>query len=147
MSKINISKLPSISNNSYYLKCSAPSSNGKDMGCSYTVCQHTVITFQAGKLKGFDGCRKAITERKCKAVGMMVEEIKSGLPIYFVDSAEEIRLVEEERARSSIFAARKKSSPTFASRIAKTESVPAAKTAAPIVDIYAELVAAELSSK
>lgn len=142
MSKINISKLPSISNNSYYLKCSAPSANGKDMGCSYTVCQHTVITFQAGKLKGFDGCRKAITERKCKAVGMMVEEIKSG-----VDSAEEIRLVEEERARSSIFAARKKSSPTFASRIAKTESVPAAKPAAPIVDIYAELVAAELSSK
>jgi hypothetical protein len=98
MSKINISKLPSISNNSYYLKCSAPSANGKDMGCSYTVCQHTVITFQAGKLKGFDGCRKAITERKCKAVGMMVEEIKSGVPIYFVDSAEEIRLVEEERA-------------------------------------------------
>ena len=141
MSKINISKLPSISNNSYYLKCSAPSANGKDMGCSYTVCQHTVITFQAGKLKGFDGCRKAITERKCKAIGMMVEEIKSRVPIYFVDS------VEEERARSSIFAARKKSSPTFASRIAKTESVPAAKPAAPIVDIYAELVAAELSSK
>lgn len=49
---------------------------------SYAVCQHTVWAYKRSALKGFEDCRKAIDERTCPAIKMMLAE-KQGKAVYF----------------------------------------------------------------
>ncbi|HHT4259225.1 TPA: hypothetical protein ACTYZB_004893 [Klebsiella variicola] len=71
---------------------------------------------------------------------MMMEEVKAEKSLYFIDGLEEIRLVQAEREKLSLSPARRKSSPSFGFKTTK----PAVKESTAIVDVYAELVKAEV---
>ncbi|HHD2937037.1 TPA: hypothetical protein ACNZ86_005555, partial [Klebsiella pneumoniae subsp. pneumoniae] len=83
--KTNFSKFPSISgSNSYSMLCEELLINGSPTRSSYTVCQHTVLAFKENRLPpgSFDSCATAIRAGKCRAVKMMLEEVKTGERIY-----------------------------------------------------------------
>lgn len=86
--KTDLSKIPSISGlNGYSLRCPEVKLNGHDSYCSYTVCQHTILAFKEKRLpaSSFTSCANAISAGKCQALKMMVEEIRQGESLYFVD--------------------------------------------------------------
>jgi hypothetical protein len=72
--------------------------NGSPTRSSYTVCQHTVLAFKENRLPpgSFDSCATAIRAGKCRAVKMMLEEVKTGERIYFIDGLEEMRKLREK---------------------------------------------------
>jgi hypothetical protein len=97
--KTDLSKIPSISGlNGYSLRCPEVKPNGHDSYCSYTVCQHTILAFKEKRLpaSSFTSCANAISAGKCQALEMMVEEIRQGESLYFVDMPALIEEVEEK---------------------------------------------------
>jgi len=96
--KTDLSKIPSISGlNGYSLRCPEVKLNGHASYCSYTVCQHTILAFKEKRLpaSSFTSCANAISAGKCQALKMMVEEIRQGESLYFVDMPALIEEVEE----------------------------------------------------
>ena len=96
--KADLSKIPSISgNNGYSLRCEEVKINGESAYCSYSVCQHTILAFKENRLPrtSFQSCATAIKAGKCKALKMMVEEIRKGESLYFEDMTALIKAVEE----------------------------------------------------
>jgi len=146
MAHIDIKKLPSIRNNSFYHECGAMVEANEPSRCSYAVCQHTIVVFQKGKLKGFETCRKAISTRQCPAVNMMMEEIKAKTPIYFVDAAQQLQsLIDEREARAERLRLERERKPAKKAVTVSVEDVPtpAKAMAKPIADIYSALIEAE----
>ncbi|WP_235308897.1 hypothetical protein, partial [Klebsiella quasipneumoniae] len=112
---------------------------------SYTVCQHTVLAFKENRLPpgSFDSCATAIRAGKCRAVKMMLEEVKTGERIYFIDGLEEMRKLREEiESRAAESATRNKRAATFGSRVTPKPEI---KKPTVLVDIYAEAVNAEVN--
>ena len=86
--RTDLSKIPSISgNNGYSLRCPEVKINGHEAHCSYTVCQHTILAYKEKRLPAtsFQSCAAAIAAGKCQALKMMVEEIRKGEQLYFID--------------------------------------------------------------
>lgn len=97
--RTDLSKIPSISgNNGYSLRCPEVKINGHEAHCSYTVCQHTILAYKEKRLPAtsFQSCAAAIAAGKCQALKMMVEEIRKGEQLYFIDMAALIKEVEEQ---------------------------------------------------
>ncbi|HGW8728560.1 TPA: hypothetical protein ACNRRI_005363, partial [Escherichia coli] len=97
--RTDLSKIPSISgNNGYSLRCPEVKINGHEAHCSYTVCQHTILAYKEKRLPAtsFQSCAAAIAAGKCQALKMMVEEIRKGEQLYFIDMATLIKEVEEQ---------------------------------------------------
>lgn len=114
--------------------------NGSPARSSYMVCQHTVLAFKENRLPpgSFDSCSAAIRTGKCRAVKMMMEEVKTGERIYFIDGLEEIRKLREEiDSRATESARRHQRAAAFGSRMTPK---PEAKKPTVLVDIYAEAV-------
>lgn len=144
--KTDFSKFPSISgSNSYSMPCGEIRVNKSTARVSYTVCQHTVLAFKEKRLPSgsFTDCATAIRAGKCGAVKMMLEEVKTGERIYFIDGLEEMRKLREEiERRAAESAQRHQRTASFGSRIKPNQ---AAKTPTVLVDIYAEAVNAEVN--
>lgn len=144
--RTDFSKIPSISgNNGYSLRCPEVKIGGDDAHCSYTVCQHTILAYKEKRLPAtsFTSCATAIAAGKCKAVKMMVEEIRKGEPIYFVDMAALIKEV-EERNRNATTNHRKRNSTNINSLVKRTKKANPDTTPkeslVPVTDVYAALV-------
>ncbi|EOM7934690.1 hypothetical protein ACNCR0_004809 [Escherichia coli] len=135
--KADLSKIPSISgNNGYSLRCEEVKINGESAYCSYSVCQHTILAFKENRLPrtSFQSCATAIKAGKCKALKMMVEEIRKGESLYFADMTALIKEV-EERNKQSRSIKRKRDSVTINSMVKKSAT---SQTA--ITDVYAALL-------
>jgi hypothetical protein len=140
--KTNFTKFPSVSgSNSYSMLCEELLINGSPTRSSYTVCQHTVLALKRiDSTSSFDSCATAIRAGKCRAVKML-EEVKTGERIYFIDGLEEMRLREIE-SRAAESATRNKRAATFGSRVTPKPEI---KKPTVLVDIYAEAVNAEVN--
>ena len=141
----DFSKFPSIGgSNGYSVLCDEVHLNSGPTHASYTICQHTVLAFKDNRLPegSFQECAKAIGAGRCQAVKMMMEEIKSGQRIYYIDRLEEMRKLKEEMERGAAErAAGYQRGSVFGTRkTPKSE----AKEAAPLVDVYSEAVGAEV---
>ena len=135
--KADLSKIPSISgNNGYSLRCEEVKINGESAYCSYSVCQHTILAFKENRLPrtSFQSCATAIKAGKCKALKMMVEEIRKGESLYFEDMTALIKEV-EERNKQARTLKRKRDSVTINSMVKKSTT---SQTA--ITDVYAALL-------
>ena len=144
--KTDFSKFPSIGgSNSYSMSCEEVRVKSSAARVSYSVCQHTVLAFKEKRLPpgSFADCAAAIRAGKCQAVKMMLEEVKSGERIYYIDGLEEIRKGREEIDRHATESAKRyQRNASFGTRL-----VPKAETKKPtvLVDIYAEAVNAEVN--
>lgn len=143
--KTDFSKFPSIGgSNSYSMPCEELRINESAARVSYSVCQHTILAFKEKRLPtgSFTDCATAIRTGKCQAVKMMLEEVKSGERIYYINGLEEMRKVREEIERLSAKSTeRRKRDASFGTRLLpKTDT----KKPAVLVDIYAEAVNAEV---
>lgn len=144
--KTDFSKFPSIGgSNSYSMSCEEVRVSKSAARVSYAVCQHTVLAFKEKRLPpgSFADCAAAIRAGKCQAVKMMLEEVKSGERIYYINGLKEMRKVREEIERfSSKNAERHQRNASFGTRLLpKTET----KKPTVLVDIYAEAVNAEVN--
>ncbi|ELD1608262.1 hypothetical protein HVX40_24155 (plasmid) [Escherichia coli] len=137
--KTDLSKIPSISGkNGYSLRCMEVQINGTSAFCSYTVCQHTVLAYKEKRLpvSSFISCSKAISAGKCSALKMMVEEIRAGKSLYFIDMVAQIdELEKRNRTRT----------PTRSYgglKIHKKTESTSSNSSKPVTDVYAALVEA-----
>lgn len=147
--RTELSKIPSISgNNGYSLRCPEVKLNGHEAHCSYTVCQHTILAYKEKRLPAtsFQSCAAAIAAGKCQALKMMVEEIRKGEQLYFIDMSSLIKEVEEQNDHART-PPRKRNSATIDSLIHRTKKTEPAKSEtkptdslAPITDVYAALI-------
>ena len=144
--KTDLSKIPSISGtNGYAFRCPEVQVNGHDAYCSYTVCQHTILAYKEKRLPAtsFTSCAAAIAAGKCQAVKMMVEEIRKGESLYYVDMLALIKEVEERNATSTTRRP-KRDAATISSLIKRTKKTSSdTKTPdslAPVTDVYAALI-------
>ena len=144
--KTDFSKFPSIGgSNSYSMSCEEVRVKSSAARVSYSVCKHTVLAFKEKRLPpgSFADCAAAIRAGKCQAVKMMLEEVKSGERIYYIDGLEEICKEREEIDRHATESAKRyQRNASFGTRL-----VPKAETKKPtvLVDIYAEAVNAEVN--
>ncbi|HBL7226549.1 hypothetical protein [Escherichia coli] len=143
--KTDLSKIPSISgNNGYSLRCQEVKINGHEAHCSYTVCQHTILAYKEKRLPAtsFQSCAAAIAAGKCQALKMMVEEIRKGEQLYFIDMAALIKEVEEQNDHARTLT-RKRNTMTI-QRTKKTEPAKpetmSTDSLAPVTDVYAALI-------
>jgi hypothetical protein len=145
ISQTDFTKFPSISgNNGYSMKCEQVRLKGEPAHASYAVCQHTILAYKENRLPpgSFVDCAVAIAEGRCQAVRMMVEEVKAGQSLYFVDMQALIKDVSDRNAAYS--------KPKHHPRPA-TSLLPASRKAStiksgsitPITDVYAELIKEE----
>ncbi|WBM73027.1 hypothetical protein OH773_21945 (plasmid) [Buttiauxella sp. WJP83] len=146
--KTDLSKIPSISgNNGYSLRCPEVKINGGEAFCGYSVCQHTILAYKEKRLPAgsFASCAKAIATGKCKALKMMVEEIRAGKSLYFVDMTALIREVEERNNTVSSLT-KKRGSTSIQNLVKRTKKAKPAepmkptKELAPVTDVYAALI-------
>lgn len=147
--RTDLSKIPSISgNNGYSLRCPEVKINGHEAHCSYTVCQHTILAYKEKRLPAtsFQSCAAAIAAGKCQALKMMVEEIRKGEQLYFIDMSSLIKEVEEQNDHARTLP-RKRNTATIDSLIHRTKKTEPAKSEtnptdslAPITDVYAALI-------
>lgn len=144
--RTDFSKFPSIGGgNSYSMSCEEVRVNKSAARVSYSVCQHTVLAFKEKRLPpgSFADCAAAICAGKCRAVKMMLEEVKSGERIYYIDGLEEMRKVREEiERRAAESSSRHQRSVAFANRLTPKKKP---EKPAVLVDIYAEAVNAEVN--
>lgn len=147
--RTDLSKIPSISgNNGYSLRCPEVKINGHETHCSYTVCQHTILAYKEKRLPAtsFLSCAAAIAAGKCQALKMMVEEIRKGEQLYFIDMAALIKEVEEQNDHARTLT-RKRNTMTINSMVQRTKKTEPAKpettstdSLAPVIDVYAALI-------
>lgn len=143
--KTDFTKFPSISgNNGYSMKCEQVKLKGMPVHASYTVCQHTILAFKEGRLPAgsFVECAAAITAGHCQAVRMMVDEVKAGQPLYFVDMQALIKDVSDRNAQCRM---RKQDSRPVTSLLPASRKVSPTRSGStsPITDVYAELIKEE----
>ena len=150
--KTDLSKIPSISGlNGYSLRCPEVKLNGHDSYCSYTVCQHTILAFKEKRLpaSSFPSCANAISAGKCQALKMMVEEIRQGESLYFVDMPALIEEVEERNRTARTLQPKRGSASIYSGIKGKRQSSTVAETGRlpDASEIYSELIKETLKEK
>ncbi|WP_171999413.1 hypothetical protein [Cronobacter sp. JZ38] len=148
VSKTDFSKIPSISgNNMFSLKCEEVLIRKEPTRASYTVCQHTILAFKEGRLPpgSFSECVTAIRGGKCKALKMMVEEVRAGESLYFEDYGALIAEVAARNNQSSFGGQRKTKSAMslLPSRKSKAEDTTKTGEFEAITDLHSALVQEE----
>lgn len=148
--RTDFSLFPSISAiNSFSVTCEAVCIKGAPVRASYCVCQHTILAFKEARLPAgsFSDCADAIKEGRCKAVKMMLEEVRQQKPVYFINALEEIAAIEATNRKPSSFLKRGKGfEPVFAHKKTVKSTVAPAPEFEGIGDVYRELVKAELKN-
>ncbi|HED1792734.1 TPA: hypothetical protein R4X15_003904 [Citrobacter amalonaticus] len=147
--RTDLSKIPSISgNNGFSLRCTEVKINGHEAHCSYAVCQHTILAYKEKRLpvSSFTSCPTAIAAGKCQALKMMVEEIRKGESLYFIDTQALIKELEETN-KSVRTLTRKRNATTISSLVKRTKKADAKEpdskptdSLTPITDVYAALI-------
>ncbi|HIH4624173.1 TPA: hypothetical protein ACYSAU_004160 [Klebsiella variicola] len=150
--KTDLSKIPSISGlNGYSLRCPEVKLNGHASYCSYTVCQHTILAFKEKRLpaSSFTSCATAISTGKCQALKMMVEEIRQGESLYFVDMPALIEEVEERNRTARTLQPKRGSASIYSGIKGKRQSSTVAETGRlpDAIEIYSELIKETLKEK
>ncbi|MGK3219081.1 hypothetical protein [Klebsiella pneumoniae] len=144
--KTDLSKIPSISGlNGYSLRCPEVKLNGHDSYCSYTVCQHTILAFKEKRLPA----SSFTSSGKCQALKMMVEEIRQGESLYFVDMPALIEEVEERNRTARTLQPKRGSASIYSGIKGKRQSSTVAETGRlpDASEIYSELIKETLKEK